>query len=262
MRGRRRRRDGVARRATPSARWSAGGGYATHAASRRRRSACRCRPALDLVAAAAMPETFFTVWTNVFERGGSAGGGDGALSRRHERHRHHGDSAGGGARRAGAGHGGVGREVPRRAWRLAPSTPSTTVRPTSSPPCSAQTGGRGVDLVLDIMGGSYVPRNLAALALDGRLVQIGLMEGRADRDGRSPPRPRAPSHAHRARRCGARRSRRRGGSPPRSLARSGRSSRPAACKPLVAATFPLADAAAAHRLMESSAHVGKIVLVP
>ena len=43
----------------------------------------------------------------------------------------------------------------------------------------AHTGGRGVDLVLDIMGGSYVARNLAALAIDGRLVQIGLMEGRA-----------------------------------------------------------------------------------
>ena len=39
------------------------------------------------------------------------------------------------------------------------------------------TGGRGVDLILDIMGGSYLPRNLAALAVDGRLVQIGLMGG-------------------------------------------------------------------------------------
>ncbi len=41
----------------------------------------------------------------------------------------------------------------------------------------AITGGRGVDLILDIVGGAYVPRNLAALAMDGRLVQIGLMSG-------------------------------------------------------------------------------------
>ena len=83
----------------------------------------------------------------------AAAGRDGALSRRDERHRHDGHPAGGRARGAGAGDGGLGREVRGRAWRLAPSTPSTTVRPTSSPPSLAQTGGRGVDLVLDIMGG-------------------------------------------------------------------------------------------------------------
>ena len=64
-----------------------------------------------------------------------------------------------------------------RARTSAPSRPSTTARPTSSRRCSELTGGKGVDLILDMVGGSYVGRNLEALATDGRLVQIGFMSG-------------------------------------------------------------------------------------
>jgi NADPH2:quinone reductase len=123
------------------------------------------------------------------------------------------------------------------------------------------TGGRGVDLVLDIMGGSYVPRNLAALALDGRLVQIGLLEGE-------------PMASVDLRRILGRRLTLTGSTlRARSVEEKGRIAEAlrrevwplletGRVKPLVAATFPLAEAAAAHRLMESSTHIGKIVLVP
>ena len=154
----------------------AGGGYATLCVA----PAPQCLPvpaSLDLVAAAAIPETFFTVWTNVFDRGRLQRGRDGALSRRHERHRHDRDPA---------------RRRARRHACLPPPDPTRSAAPARR---SARehainyrtqdfveavqrlTDGRGVDLILDIVGGSYVARNLAALAIDGRLVQIGLMEG-------------------------------------------------------------------------------------
>ena len=109
------------------------------------------------------------------------------------------------------------------------------------------------------MGGSYVPRNLSVLAVEGRLVQIGLLEGAtASIDmwrilGRrltvtgSTLRPRSVEEKGRI-----------AGALQREvwpLVEAGR------VRPPVAATFPLAEAAAAHRLMESSAHIGKIVLV-
>jgi NADPH2:quinone reductase len=111
------------------------------------------------------------------------------------------------------------------------------------------------------MGGSYVPRNLAALATDGRLVQIGLLEGEplASVDLRrvlgrrltlTGSTLRARSVVEKGRLAAALR---REVWP---LLESGR------VRPLIAATFPLADAAAAHRLMESNTHIGKIVLVP
>ena len=124
----------------------------------------------------------------------------------------------------------------------------------------AHTGGRGVDVILDIMGGSYVPRNLAALANDGRLVQIGLLE--------------APSTTIDLWRILARRLTLTGSTlRARSVEEKGRIAdalrrevwpllEAGRVKPLIAATFPLAEAAAAHRLMESNTHIGKIVLVP
>jgi NADPH:quinone reductase-like Zn-dependent oxidoreductase len=89
----------------------------------------------------------------------------------------------------------------------------------------AQTAGRGVDLILDIMGGSYVPRNLAALAVDGRLVQIGLLEGEPVASVDLAPHPRAPSHADGLDAAGAHRRREgahRRRAAPRGLAARGR----------------------------------------
>ncbi len=121
------------------------------------------------------------------------------------------------------------------------------------------TGGRGVDVILDIIGGSYVARNLAALAVDGRLVQIGLQSGQS-------------SVTVDLWRILSRRLTLTGSTlRPRSVAEKGEIAaalrrevwpllEQGRVKPVVYRTFPLGDAAGAHRLMESSEHVGKIVL--
>jgi NADPH2:quinone reductase len=122
------------------------------------------------------------------------------------------------------------------------------------------TGGRGVDLVLDIVGGEYFARNIAALAVEGRLVQIGLMGGAAsatiDLGEVLRRRLTITGSTLRARTVEEK------GAIAAALRREvwplldeGR------VKPVVYRTFPLAEAEAAHRLMESSEHIGKIVLV-
>jgi putative PIG3 family NAD(P)H quinone oxidoreductase len=237
----------------------AGGGYATRCVA----PAAQCLPlppGLTLVEAGAMPETCFTVWTNVFERG-ALRAGEAALF--------HGGTS-------GIGTTAIQLAVARGARVLATAGSdekcaacvalgaehAINYRTTDFvASVLAHTGGRGVDLVLDIMGGSYVARNLAILATEGRLVQIGLMAGE-------------PNATVDLRRVLGRRLTITGSTlRPRSVQEKGQIAAAllrevwplvAARRvlPQVAATFPLADAAAAHALMESSAHVGKIVLVP
>ena len=236
-----------------------GGGYAARCVA----PVPQCLPVpagLDLVAAAAIPETFFTVWTNVFERG-ALQPGETALF--------HGGTSGIGttAIQLAAALGAhvlatAGSDEKCRACEALGAEHAINYRTTDFVAAVQKyTGGRGVDLVLDIMGGSYVPRNLAALALDGRLVQIGLLEGE-------------PMASVDLRRILGRRLTLPGSSlRARSVEEKGRIAtalrrevwpllETGRVKPLVAATFPLAEAAAAHRLMESSTHIGKIVLVP
>jgi putative PIG3 family NAD(P)H quinone oxidoreductase len=236
----------------------AGGGYAEYCVAPQ--SQCLRLPSrLTLVEAAAVPETFFTVWTNVFERG-ALQPGETALF--------HGGTSGIGttAIQLAAARGArvlatAGSDEKCAACLALGAEHAINYRTTDFVAAVLeQTGGRGVDLVLDIMGGSYVARNLAALAVDGRLVQIGLMAGEA-------------KATVDLRRMLARRLTLTGSTlRARSVAVKGRIA--AALRrevwplvsarkvlPRIAATFPLADAAAAHRLMESSAHVGKIVLV-
>jgi putative PIG3 family NAD(P)H quinone oxidoreductase len=236
-----------------------GGGYASSCVA----PVPQCLPVpagLDLVAAAAIPETFFTVWTNVFERG-ALKPGEIALF--------HGGSSGIGttAIQLAAARGSrvlatAGSDEKCRACEALGAEHAINYRTTDFVAAvQAHTGGCGVDLVLDIMGGSYVPRNLTALALDGRLVQIGLLEGE-------------PMASVDLRRILGRRLTLTGSTlRARSVEEKGRIAQALArevwplletgrVKPLVAATFPLAEAAAAHRLMESSTHIGKIVLVP
>ena len=236
-----------------------GGGYASRCVA----PVPQCLPVpagLDLVAAAAMPETFFTVWTNVFERGGLKAG---------ETALFHGGTSGIGttAIQLAVARGvralvTAGSDEKCRACLALGAAHAINYRTTDFVAAvQAQTEGRGVDLILDIMGGSYVPRNLAALAVDGRLVQIGLLEGE-------------PMAAVDLRRVLGRRLTLTGSTlRARSVDEKGRIAdalrrevwplvAAGRVRPLVAATFPLAEAAAAHRLMESSAHVGKIVLVP
>jgi NADPH:quinone reductase len=235
-----------------------GGGYASRCVA----PAPQCLPVpagLDLVAAAALPEACFTVWTNVFElgalqrgetalcHGGTSGIGTTAIQLAVARGAHVLTTAGSDAKCEACIALGAEHAINYRTTDFVAAV-------------QAHTGRRGVDLILDIMGGSYVSRNLSALATDGRLVQIGLLEGE-------------PMAAVDFRRVLGRRLTITGSLlRPRSVDEKGRLA--AALRrevwplveagrvlPRVAATFPLSDAAAAHRLMESSTHIGKIVLV-
>lgn len=233
-----------------------GGGYAEYCVA----PAPQCLPVpdgLDVVAAAAIPETFFTVWTNVFERG-ALRAGESALF--------HGGSSGIGttaiqlaSARGARVFATAGTDVKCRACeRLGAERAINYQTEDFVEAIKALTDGRGTDLILDIVGGVYLDRNLRALALDGRLVQIGVLGGsEASLDLRrvlgrrltitgSTLRPRTVEEK---------------GAIADALLRevwpllaSGR------VKPIVYRTFPFTQAAEAHRLMESSEHIGKIVL--
>lgn len=235
-----------------------GGGYASKCVA----PALQCLPVpapLDLIAAAAIPETFFTVWTNVFDagrlqageialfHGGSSGIGTAAILLAVARGVRVFATAGSDEKCLACEALGAERAINyRREDFLA------VVRD--------RTDGRGADLILDIVGGSYVNRSLSALAPGGRLVVIGFMEG-------------APTATVDLRRILGRRLTLTGSAlRPRSVREKGdiaaalrREVWPLLergdVKPVVYRTFPLAEAAAAHRLMESSEHIGKIVLV-
>lgn len=235
----------------------AGGGYAEYCAVPEVQALPIPR-GLTLVEAAAIPETFFTVWTNVFERGRLAPG---------ETLLVHGGS------------GGIGTTAIQLAAARGARVLATAGGPEKCRACEAlgaeraidhrreaydevvreATGGRGVDVVLDILGGPHLARHLDLLAPEGRLVLIAFLEGReASVDlwpimGKrltvtgSTLRPRSPGEK---------------GAIARALEaevwpliESGR------LRPRIDTTFPLEQAAEAHRRMESREHVGKIVLV-
>jgi len=233
-----------------------GGGYASLCAA----PAPQCLPvpvSMDLVAAAAIPETFFTVWTNVFDRGrlrsgetalfhgGSSGIGTTAIQLASAR----------GARVLAT----AGSDDKCRACEQLGAERAINYRSEDFVDVIKQlTKGRGVDLILDIVGGDYIPRDLLSLAVEGRLVVIGFMGGdTATIDFRRILGRRLTITGSTLR--------------PRSVEEKGEIAaalrrevwpllESGQVKPLIYRTFPLADAAAAHRLMESSEHVGKIVL--
>jgi len=234
----------------------AGGGYAEYCAA----PAPQCLPVprgLGLVEAAAIPETFFTVWTNVFERarlspgesllvhGGSSGIGTTAIQ--------------------------LGRAFGARVFATAGSAEKCAAcvklgaeraidyrREDFVAVLSDVTEGRGVDVILDMVGGDYTSRNLKALAVEGRLVQIAFLKGSTVELNLLPLMTKRLTITGSTLR-------------PRSVAEKGAIARALAdrvwplieagrVRPVLHATFPLREAAAAHRLMESSAHIGKIVL--
>ena len=120
------------------------------------------------------------------------------------------------------------------------------------------TGGRGVDVVLDMVGGDYTPRNVECLAVEGRLSQIAFLRGwQVPLDLRPFLQKRLTLTASSLR--------------PRPVEEKGALARAlrehvwplieeGRVRPVIHATFPLEQAADAHRLMESSQHIGKIVL--
>ena len=135
---------------------------------------------LDLVAAAAIPETFFTVWTNVFERGrlqagesilvhgGSSGIGTTAIQLARARGARVFATAGSAEKCAACERLGAERAINYREADFV-----AVVR--------ELTGGRGVDVVLDMVGGEYFARNIDALAVEGRLVEIATLQRRQGR---------------------------------------------------------------------------------
>ena len=153
----------------------AGGGYAECAVA----PSPQCLPVpagMTPVSAAAIPETYFTVWTNVFQRGQLATGETILI---------HGGSSGIGttaiqlARAFGATvYATAGTDEKCRACERLGAEAAINYKTSDFVDVVSQlTSGRGVNLILDIVGGDYLERNLKTLAIDGRLVQIGLQGG-------------------------------------------------------------------------------------
>lgn len=234
-----------------------GGGYAEYCAV----PASQCLPwpvGYDAIRAAALPETFFTVWANLFDIGRLQPGESVLI---------HGGSSG------------IGTTAIQLAHALGSKVYVTAGSPAKTEACmklgadgaidyrtadfvesiKQLTDGVGVNVVLDMVGGPYAQRNLRCLAMDGRLVLIAFLGGskvdqfdlltimtrRLTVTG-STMRPRTAAQKAAIAQSLLTRA--------WPLLEDGR------CAPVIHGVFPLAEAAAAHRLMESSEHIGKIVL--
>jgi putative PIG3 family NAD(P)H quinone oxidoreductase len=234
----------------------AGGGYAQYCIAQDAQ-AMTVPPALSMLEAGAMPETLMTVWHNVFERGGLKSGETLLI---------HGGSSG------------IGTMAIQLAKAFGAKVFVTVGSQDKIEAClklgadrainyktedfvavvKEETGKVGVNLILDMVAGDYVDRNYDAAAVDGRIVQIATLNGpkitanvaklmvkRLTHTG-STLRPR--SNADKAAMVAAIETK------VMPLLREGR------VKPLLDSAFPLEKAADAHRRMETSAHIGKIVL--
>src|SRR5262245_45651611 len=233
-----------------------GGGYAEFCAV----PAPQCLPAprgMDVTHAAAIPETTFTVWTNVFERGalrkgetilihgGSSGIGTTAIQLAHALGAHVYATAGSAEKCAACESLGAQKAINYHQTDFVSAIKDLT-------------NGRGVDVVLDMVAGDYVQRNIEVLAMNGRLVMIGRQGGvKSEIDVMPILRKRLVLTGSTLR--------------TRSVEEKGALARSVyqhvwplfesgAMRVIVHATFPLREASAAHRVMESGAHVGKLVL--
>ncbi|UYO45337.1 NAD(P)H-quinone oxidoreductase [Rhodopseudomonas palustris] len=234
----------------------AGGGYAEYCIAQDAQ-AMKVPAAYSMIEAGATPETLMTVWHNVFERGGLQPG---------ETLLVHGGSSG------------IGTMAIQLAVALGSKVITTVGSQDKADAClklgasrainyktedfvaavKEATGGKGVEVILDMVGGDYIERNYDAAAMDGRIVQIAFLGGaktnvnfvklmtkRLHHTG-STLRPR--SNADKAAMVAAIEAK------VLPLLEQGR------IKPLIDGTFALRDAADAHRRMETSQHIGKIVL--
>lgn len=235
----------------------AGGGYAERAVAPQE----QCLPipkGLTAIQAAGIPETFFTVWTNVFQRGqlkpgetilihgGTSGIGTTAIQLAHVFGARVFTTAGSDEKCAAAKRLGADEAFNYRTqdWVAA---------------AKQATAGRGVDIVLDMVGGDYIGRNLDLLVVEGRLVQIAFLKSaKAELDFSVMMRKRQWITGSTLR--------------PRTPAEKGVIAREllqhvwpllenGAVAPVIHQTFPLAEAPAAHRMMEAGTHIGKLVLV-
>ena len=233
-----------------------GGGYAEYCAVHED-TALAIPDGLSMVEAAAVPETFFTVWHNVFERGRLKAG---------ERFLVHGGTSGIGTTAiqlakafgaevfttAGSG------EKCAAAQRLGADHAINYNDRDFVEEIKALTSGAGIDVILDMVGGDYIERNYKCAAEDGRIVQIAFLNGAfAEVDFRRLMLKRL-THTGSTLRT-------------RPIAVKGKIARAleekvwplivaGQVRPVIDSTFALKDAAGAHRRMESSGHTGKIVL--
>lgn len=213
---------------------------------------------LDMVQAAALCETYYTVYSNVFMRGGLLAG---------EVFLVHGGSSG------------IGTTAIQLAVKAGARVFATAGSAEKCAKCvelgaerainyreedfvkvmKEETGGKGIDLILDMVGGEYIPRNVKALALDGRLVQIAFLGGPVAELNFAQvmvKRLTITGSTLRPQSDGAK----------ATIARELEEKiwpmlADGTIAPVMDSTFPLAEAAAAHAKMETSTHIGKIVLV-
>jgi NADPH:quinone reductase len=233
-----------------------GGGYAEYCAVPAPHC-LRIPQGLSLLEAAAIPETFFTVWTNVFDRG--------ALKRGESLLVHGGSS-------------GIGMTAIQLAKAFGAKVFTTVGNDDKVKACKeigadivfnykredwakelfSITEKRGVDVILDMVGGTYTNKNLRSLAPNGRLVQIAFLEGQKVEIELAPIMMKRLTVTGSTLR-------------PRTIPEKGAIARAldanvwpllekGIAKPVIFKVFPLEEAANAHTLMESSAHIGKIVL--
>ncbi len=233
-----------------------GGGYAEYCTA----PEVQCLPIpgnLNMVQAASLPETFFTVWTNVFERGalksgqtllvhgGSSGIGVTAIQMARCFGANVAATAGSNEKCAACEKLGAGLAINYRETDFVGAVREFT-------------GGRGADVILDMVGGDYVDRNIQALAADGRLVSIAFLKG-----------PKAevnlmPLMLKRLTITGSTLRH-------RPVEKKGEIAEAlekhvwpliekGQIKPVIDSTYPLSEASEGHRRMESSRHIGKIVL--
>jgi NADPH2:quinone reductase len=234
-----------------------GGGYAEYCAV----PASQCLPwpaGYDAIRAAALPETYFTVWANLFGlgrlqpgesaliHGGTGGIGVTAIQLAHEF---------GSRVYATAG----SQEKCDACLRLGADGAINYKECDFAAAIKELTSGKGVNVVLDIVGGPYAAKNLRCLGMDGRLVIIAFLGG--------PKAEQLDLTAIMVRRLTVTGSTMR----PRTAAQKGAIAdalrervwpvlEAGRCGPVIYRVFPLEQAADAHRLMESSAHIGKIML--
>ena len=234
-----------------------GGGYAEYCTA----PAAQCLPwptGYDALRAGALPETAFTVWANLFQ-GGRLKNGESTLI--------HGGTSGIGVTAIQLAHefgarvyATAGSEEKCAACRKLGADAAINYRTQDFvAEIKTLTGGKGVDVILDMVAGPYIARDIRCLGMDGRLVLIAFLQGSKVQEfdfvqvmvrrltiTGSTMRPRTTAQK------GAIAADLRAKVWP--VLDAGR------CAPVIHATFPLAQAAEAHRLMESSQHIGKIML--
>ncbi len=234
-----------------------GGGYAAYCAV----PATQCLPwpaGYDAIQAAALPETYFTVWANLFQMGRLRAGESVLI---------HGGTGGIGvtAIQLAAEFGAVvfttvgSRDKARACERLGAHAAIDYNEMDFAEEIARLTAHRGVDAILDMVGAPYFPRNIAALKRGGRLLMIAFMQGSTvERFDLLPIMVKRLTVTGSTMR-------------PRTAAEKGAVARgllervwpvldQGRCAPVIETSFPLAEVVEAHRLMETRSHIGKIML--